>query len=80
MGNATALGGAIAVRDDAAVRRVLPQHQATKGKELLGLARDHLARCVTKKLAGGSFELIALEDGQPQFVLRHRPMRLIDAI
>src|SRR5207302_827927 len=35
--NATALWDAIAGKDDAALRRALPQHQAAKGKNLLGL-------------------------------------------
>ena len=74
--NATALWDAIAAEDAAALRRVLPQHQAAKGKELFGLAREYLARRVTEKMAGGRFELIA----EPDFVLHHRPARLIDAI
>jgi len=60
---AAALWDAIAGKDDAALRRALPQHQAAKGKNLLGnllgLAREHLARRVTEKLVGGRFELIA---------------------
>lgn len=79
--NATALWDAIAGKDDAALRRALPQHQAAKGKDLLGLAREHLARKVTEKLAGGRLELIAPPDeGPSQFAIRHRPVRLIDAI
>jgi hypothetical protein len=79
--NATALWDAIAGKDDAALRRALPQHQAAKGKNLHGLAREHLARRVTEKLTGGRFELIAPPDeGPTQFVIRHRPVRLIDAI
>ncbi len=39
------------------------------------LACEHLARHVTEKMAGGRFELIA----EPDFVLRYRPLRLIDA-
>jgi hypothetical protein len=77
--NATALWDAIAGKDEAALRRTLPQHQAAKGKELFGLAREHLARRVTEKLAGGRFELIA-PDGDGSFTIRHRPLRLIDAI
>ena len=38
--------------------------------------REHLARRVTEKLAGGRFELIA----EPDFALCYRPTRLIDAI
>jgi hypothetical protein len=71
--------GAFLRVEETALRRALPQHQAAKGKELLGLARDHLARKVTEKLAGGRFELIA-PDGDGLFVVRHRPLRLIDAI
>jgi hypothetical protein len=56
---AAALWDAIAGKDDAALRRALPQHQAAKGKDLLGLAREHPARRVTEKLVGGRFELIA---------------------
>jgi len=83
--DATALWDAIAGKDDAALHRALPQHQAAKGKNLLGnllgLAREHLARRVTGKLAGGRFELIAPPTGElSQFVIRHRPVRLIDAI
>src|SRR5947207_6188385 len=37
--------------DEAALRRPLPQHQAAKGKELLGLAREYLAGRVTVKIA-----------------------------
>jgi hypothetical protein len=81
MRNATALWDAIAAEDAAALRRLLPQHQAAKGKELFRLAREHLARRVTEKLAGGRFELIAPPDEWPsQFTLCHRPVRLIDAI
>ena len=57
---------AIAAEDAAALRRLLPQHQTAKGKELLRLAREHLARRVTDKMAGGRFELIA----EPDFALR----------
>ncbi len=79
--NATALWDAIAAEDAAALRRILPQYQAAKGKDLLGLAREHLARRVTEKLAGGRLELIAMPDQeQSQFVIRHRPLKLIDAI
>jgi hypothetical protein len=74
--NATALWDAIAAEDAASLRRLLPQHQAAKGKELFRLAREHLARRVTEKLTGGRFELIA----EPDFALRYRPVRLIDAI
>lgn len=63
------------------LRRILPQHQAAKGKELFRLAREHLARRVTEKLAGGRFELITpADEGPSQFTIRHRPVRLIDAI
>ncbi len=79
--NATALWDAVAGKDDAALHRALPQHQAAKGKNLLGLAREHLARRVTEKIAGGRLELIAPPDeGPSQFTLCHRPVRLIDAI
>jgi hypothetical protein len=79
--NATGLWDAIAGKDDAALRRALPQHQAAKGKELFPLAREHLARRVTEKLAGGRLELIAPPDeGPSQFSILHRPPRLIDAI
>jgi hypothetical protein len=45
------------------------------------LAREHLARRVTEKLAGGRFELIAPPDeGLSQFTIRRRPARLTDAI
>jgi len=79
--NATALWDAIAAEDAAALRRIVPQHQATKGKELVRLAREHLARKVAEKMAGTRFELAIAPDGeQDQFVIRYRPMRLIDAI
>ena len=58
---------------------MLPQHQAAKGKDLLGLARGHLARRVTEEVAGGRLELIA-SDADGAFTLRHRPTRLVDAI
>jgi len=74
--NATGLWDAIGAEDAAALRRILPQHQAAKGKELSRLAREHLARRVTEKMAVGRFELIA----EPDFALRYRPVRLIDAI
>ncbi len=74
--NATALWDAIAVEDAAALRRMLPQHQAAKGKELFRLVREHLARRVTEKMAGGRFELVA----EPDFALRYHPSRLINAI
>ena len=81
MRNATALWDAIAALDAATLRRILPQHQAAKGKELLRLAREHLARRVTEKLARGRMELIAPDgDRQSQFALRHRPAKLIDAL
>ena len=75
--NATALSDAVAAEDAAALRRILPQHQAAKGKELFRLTREHLARRVTEKMAGGRFELIAEPD---VFALRYRPARLIDTI
>ena len=79
--NATALWDAIAAEHVAELRRLLPQHQAAKGKELFRLAREHLARRVTEKMAGGRFELIAPPDkGPSQFVIRYRPVKLIDAI
>jgi hypothetical protein len=78
--NATTLWDTIASEDAAGLRRLLPQHQAAKGKELFGLAREHLARRVTEKMAGGRFELIAPEGDGPQFAIRYRPVRLIDAI
>jgi predicted RNA-binding Zn ribbon-like protein len=79
--NTTTLWDAIAGKDGAALHRALPQHQAAKGKELFRLAREHLARKVTEKIAGGRLELIAPPDeGTSQFVIRHRPARLIDAI
>ena len=81
MRNATALWDAIAAQDSVALSRVLPQHQAAKGKELLRLAREHLARRVTEKLARGRMELIAPGGGESsQFVLNHRPARLSDAL
>ncbi|MBZ5579772.1 MAG: hypothetical protein LAP40_24715 [Acidobacteriia bacterium] len=50
-------------------------------RELFRLAREHLARRVTEKMAGGRFELIAPPgEGLSQFTLCHRPVRLIDAI
>ena len=79
--NATALWDSIAAENAAALRRLLPQHQAAKGKELFRLAREHLARRVTEKVAGGRYELIAPPDeGPSQFTIRHRPVRLIDTI
>ena len=79
--NATTLWDAVAGEDVATVRRALPQHQAAKGKDLLGLAREHLARRVTEKVAGGRLELIAPPDeGPSQFTIRHRPARFVDAI
>ena len=79
--NAIALWDAIAAEDAAGLRRILPQHQVAKGKELSRLAREHLARRVTEKLAGGRFELIAPPDqGPSQFVLHYRPAKLIEAI
>jgi hypothetical protein len=53
--NATALWDAIAGEDAAALRRLLPQHQTAKGKELFRLAREHLARRVTETLGGRCF-------------------------
>ena len=78
--NATALWDAIPAEDAAALRRLPPQHQAAKGKELFRLAREHLARRVTEKMAGGRFELTAPPDeGLSQFTIRYRPAMLIDA-
>jgi hypothetical protein len=78
--NATALWDAIAGNDEAELRLALPQHQAAKGKELFRRAREHLGRRVTEKIAG-QFELIAPPDeGPSQFVIRYRPLRLINAI
>lgn len=76
----TTLWDAVAVEDGAALHRALPQHPAAKGKDLLGLAREHLARRVTEKMAGGRLELIAPNGDASQFSIRHRPVRLIDAI
>jgi hypothetical protein len=60
---------------------MLPQHQAVKGKILLGLARERLARTVTEKVVGGRLELVAPPDeGPPQFIIRYRPANLIGAI
>lgn len=78
--NATALWDAIAAGDAAALRRILPQHQAVKGKELFRLAREHLPRRVTEKMTVGRFELIAPEGDAHQFLIRHRPVRLIHAM
>jgi len=79
--NSTALWDAIAAEDPARLRRLLPQHQAAKGKELFRLAREHLARRVTEKMAGARFELVVAPDGeQDQFVIRYRPEKLIAAI
>jgi hypothetical protein len=65
----TALWDALAGEDEVALRRALPQHQAAKGAELFRLAREHLARKVTEKMADGRFELIAPPDqGPPQFI------------
>jgi len=50
-----------------------------KGKDLFGLARDHLARRATERVAGGWLELIA-SDGDGPFTIRHRPTRLVDVI
>ena len=61
----TTLWDGVAAGDEDSVRRVLPQHQAAKGKNLLGLAREHLARRVTEKVAGGRLELIAPPDEGP---------------
>jgi hypothetical protein len=55
----TALWDSVAVGDEDSVRRVLPQHRAAKRKDLLHLAREHLARKVTERIAGGRPELIA---------------------
>ena len=77
----TSLWDGLAAGDEYSLRRVLPQLRTAKGKDLLRLAREHLARKVTEKMAGGRLELIAPPDeGLPQFVIRHRPARLIDAI
>jgi hypothetical protein len=75
----TALWDALAGADAAALRRLLPHHPAAKGKEQVRLARERLVRQVSEKLAGGRLELIAPENGGP-FTLRHRPVRLVDAI
>ena len=77
--NATALWEAITGKDEAVLHRALLSHSAAKGKELLGIAREHLARKVSERIAGGRAELIAPDDDQP-FTLRIRPARLIDAI
>jgi hypothetical protein len=76
MRNAIALWDASATGDAAALRRILPQHQAAKEKDLFRLTREHLAKRVTEKMAGARFELIA----EPDFALRCRPARLIDAL
>ena len=79
--SATAVWDAIAAEDAAALRRLLPQHQAAKAKELFRLAREHLVRRVTEKMTGGRFELTVPPDERPsQFTICHRPARLIDAI
>jgi hypothetical protein len=46
-----------------------------------GWCGEHLARRATENGAGDPFELIAPPDeGPSQFVVRHRPLRLIEAI
>jgi hypothetical protein len=45
----TALWDALASRDIATLHRLLPHHQAAKGKDLVRLARERLARQVTEK-------------------------------
>jgi predicted RNA-binding Zn ribbon-like protein len=75
----TALWDALAGADATALRRLLPHHQAAKGKELVRLARERLARQVTEKISGGRIELSAPESDRP-FTICHRPARLVDAI
>jgi hypothetical protein len=74
-----ALWDALAGRDAATLHHLLPHHQAAKGKELLRLARERLARQVTEKMVGRRPGLIAPDDDE-RFSLHHRPARLIDAI
>jgi hypothetical protein len=72
--HATALWDAIAAKDEVALRQALRSHQAAKGKELLGNAREHLARKVTERISGTRAELIAPDGDQP-FTQRIRPAR-----
>jgi hypothetical protein len=51
-----------------------------KGRELFRPTREHLAKRVTEKMAGGRLEMIAPPDEGRQFAICHRPMRLIHAI
>ncbi len=71
--NATALWDAVVGNDVKGLRRLLTQHQAAKGKELFRLAREHLARRVTEKMAGGQFKLAPPDKGLSQFVIRYQP-------
>ena len=55
--------------------------QQKKTPAVFSILRALRIRQLTEKLAGGRLELIAPPDeGLPQFVIRHRPVRLIDAI
>lgn len=67
--------------DEAKLRRRLRQPDAAKRADLLRLARQHLGRELTSKLAGVRFEVTAsLEGENDHFVIRYRPSRLIDAL
>ena len=73
----TAVWDAIAGKDETELRRLL-QHPKT---DVLRQGRDFLARKLAEKMAGARFELVVAPDGdEDQFVIRYRPMRLIDAI
>jgi hypothetical protein len=68
---------AITGNDHAELRRLL-QHPKT---DVLRQGRDLLGRTIAEKMAGARFELVIAPDGeQDQFVMRYRPLRLINAI
>jgi hypothetical protein len=67
--------------DVAVLRRLLRQPDDAKRVDLLQQGRALLSRKVTEKMAGVRFDLTASPEGEDdEFVIRYRPLRLIDAI
>jgi hypothetical protein len=73
--------GAIVAGDEAALRRLLRQPEGAKRTDLLQQARALLGRKIAERMAGVRFDLTVSPEGKgDQFVMRYRPLRLIDAV
>ena len=78
--SAADLWDAIAAQDAAVLRRLLRQPEHAKRADPLQHGRDLLARKIADRMAGVRFDLIASPDGDHQFAIGYRPLRLIDSL